>query len=200
VGSFVLAVVALLLLFLVLLYPAAVLLGRVPLRAFAKAAVPAQAVAIGTRSSVAALPALLEGGAQLGLPSRVNAFVMPLAVSVFKANRTLSGPLKMLFLAHVYDIPLTAAAIAAFVGMELLLSAGSPGTPQGGTHPSTVILLAMGVPMEGIALLHALYALPDVFMTLTNVTADLAAGAMVARFARVEELAGAAALEAAAPA
>ena len=61
---------ALLLAATLLLYPVTAFLGRAPTGRFARGAAPAQAVAIGTRSSLAALPALVEGGQpHLGLPA-----------------------------------------------------------------------------------------------------------------------------------
>ncbi len=180
-GWFVLVGILLLVIFWAALYPTAAVLGRIPMRRFAAAAAPAQAVAVSTRSSIASLPALLESGDRAGLAPEVNAFVMPLAVSVFKANRTISGMLKLIFLTMVYGIELGPGMMATYAGLLVLLSFATPGTPSGGVHSSTAPLLAMGIPMEGIALVYAVDVLPDVFKTLVNVTADLTAGTIVNR-------------------
>jgi len=180
-GWFVLVGIVLLVVFCAALYPTAAVLGRIPMRRFAAAAAPAQAVAVSTRSSIASLPALLESGDRAGLAPEVNAFVMPLSVSVFKANRTISGMLKLIFLTMVYGIELGPGMMATYAGLLVLLSFATPGTPSGGVHSSTAPLLAMGIPMEGIALVYAVDVLPDVFKTLVNVTADLTAGTIVNR-------------------
>ncbi len=126
-------VCGLLLLFTLLLYPVTAVLGRTTMRTFARAAAPAQLVAVSTRSSVAALPALIEGGrTHLRLPAPFTGFVLPLSVSLFKVNRTISSLVKLFFLAHVYGISLRPAAIATFLAIETILSFGTAGVPLGG--------------------------------------------------------------------
>ncbi len=63
----------------VVLYPAAVFVGRVPLGRFARACAPSQVVALTSRSSLAALPATFDGARQLGLPEPIIAFFIPLS-------------------------------------------------------------------------------------------------------------------------
>jgi len=116
--------------FTLLLYPIAVLLGRVPLRRFAVALAPAQMVAISTRSSIASLPAMLASAKRLALPPSIAGLVLPLSVSAFKVNRTISAPVKLLFVAYVYGIDLGPAAIATFFLTALLLSFSTPGIPE----------------------------------------------------------------------
>src|SRR6266545_1429246 len=65
-----------------LIYPAVAIAGRIPMRKFARAVLPAQLVAFASSSSIASLPALVEGAERgLVLPERVSGFVLPLAVS-----------------------------------------------------------------------------------------------------------------------
>ncbi len=63
----------------------------------------------------------------------------------------------------------------------LLLSFSTPGIPSGGFFATLPAYLAAGAPMEGLVLLKAVDALPDVFKTVNNVTGDLAAAAVVSR-------------------
>ncbi|MFI5181291.1 MAG: dicarboxylate/amino acid:cation symporter [Thermoanaerobaculia bacterium] len=185
IGSFVLLVSGLLLAFTVVLYPVAILAGGVRPRRFARSLLDAQAVAVGTRSSLASLPALLSGAERwLAVPALVSAFVLPLSTSVFKVNRTISSTTKLLFLAFLYGIPLAAPQIAAFVATALLLSFSSPGIPSGGALVTLPAYLAAGLPVEGILILNAADAIPDIFKTLLNVTGDMAALCVVSRFFR----------------
>ncbi len=168
--------------FTLLLYPVTALLGRVPLGRFAYALFPAQAVAIGTRSSLAALPALIEGAEQrLGLPALVAGFALPLAVSTFKVNRTISSAAKLLFLASLYRIHLDPGQIASFAVIVGILSFSTPGIPSAGTLATLPAYLAAGIPIEGVVLLNAVDAIPDIFKTLLNVTGDMSAAAILAR-------------------
>jgi proton glutamate symport protein len=165
-----------------LLYPFTAVAGRVsPLR-FARAAAPAQVVAIGTRSSLAALPALVAGGQQhLGLPASATGFVLPLAVASFKLNMTISGPVKLLFLAHVFQRPLGIPQLAAFLATDLILSFSTAGVPSMGTARSLPAYLAAGIPLEAVLMLNAVDTIPDMFKTLTNVTADMSAATILSR-------------------
>jgi Na+/H+-dicarboxylate symporter len=170
-----------------LLYPVSALLGRVSLARFARGAAPAQAVAIGTRSSLAALPALVEGGRRhLGLPPAATGFVLPLSVSALKLDRTVESSVKLLFLAHVYGIALSPGQIAVFLGTLLILSFSTAGIPSVGTVRSIPAYLAAGIPLEGVIVLNAVAPLTDVFETLINVTADMSAAVIVTRGDREE--------------
>jgi Na+/H+-dicarboxylate symporter len=87
-GAWVVIVSALLLLCTALLYPVSSLLGRIRMASFARAVAPAQLVAVSTRSSIASLPALLQGGRErLGLPETATGFVLPLGVSLLEPGR-----------------------------------------------------------------------------------------------------------------
>ena len=171
----------------VVLYPVAAALGRVSLGRFARGVAPAQAVAIGTRSSLAALPALVEGGSRhLGLPAAGTGFVLPLSVSALKLDRAIEAPVKLLFLAHVYGVELSLPQLATFMGTLFLLSFSTAGIPSVGTVRSIPAYLAAGIPLEGVVLLNAIAPITDVFETLVNVTGDMAAAVIVTRGVRQE--------------
>ncbi len=139
-------------------------------------------MAIGTRSSLAALPALVAGGQQhLGLPASATGFVLPLAVASFKLNMMISGPVKLLFLAHVFQRPLGIPQLAAFLVTELILSFSTAGVPSLGTVRSLPAYLAAGIPLEAVLMLNAVDTIPDMFKTLTNVTADMSAATILSR-------------------
>ena len=90
---------------LLLLYPITAVLGGMSVRRFAKGVLPAQVVALATRSSLASLPALLEGAEQrLKLDPEVARLTLPLAVSTFKCNQPISGTIKLLLIAHLFGI------------------------------------------------------------------------------------------------
>lgn len=167
-----------------LLYPVTALGGGISLRRFARAMGPVQAIAAGTRSSLATLPAMLESAdGRLGLPAATAGFVLPLSVSVFKLSRTVSSPIKLLFLAHLFGVPLAPQTIATFMLAVIVLSFGTPGIPSSGTIATLPFYLAAGIPIEGVVLLNAVDAIPDIFKTMLNATADMSVAALVARVA-----------------
>lgn len=180
-GVFVVMISSMLLLATLLLYPLTVLLGRVPLGRFAKAAAEPQLVAIGTRSSLATLPAMVESGrATLALPPAGTGFVLPLAVATFKLNMGVSHPFMLLFLASAFAVALSPVAIVTFVASILLFSFATPGIPGGNPGVATLpIFLSAGIPIEGVLILDAVDAIPDIFKTVINVTGDLSAATIL---------------------
>jgi Na+/H+-dicarboxylate symporter len=89
-GYYVLLVSGLCLVVTLALYPATALGTGIPMRRFAAAAAPAQAVAFSTRSSLAALPVMIESAeARLGLPPALAALVLPLAVALMRITAPL---------------------------------------------------------------------------------------------------------------
>jgi Na+/H+-dicarboxylate symporter len=170
----------------ILMYPIAVFIGRVPLGAFSSAAAPAQTVAAGTRSSLASLPALLEGAEKgLDMPPEVAAFVLPLSVSSFKLNLALTQPFNLLFIASMFGMHLTPAFMLTFTATMLLLSFTTAGIPSGGAFVSLPFYISLGIPIEAFTLFKVADAVPDIFKTILNVTADMTVATVVARFASV---------------
>lgn len=175
---------ALSLLITILVYPMVVAVGGVSLARFARAVAPAQAVAISTQSSLASLPAMIAGAQrQLGLPERVTAITLPLAVSLFRITSPLVNISIVIFVAHVYGVHLDAMRLIIGVVLAVVTSFGVVGLPSQLTLFNTTvpISIAMGVPLELLPLLLAVEVIPDIFRTLGNVTADIAVTAVVAR-------------------
>ena len=183
-GYFVVALSAMLLVFTLLLYPVTAVLAKVELRRFIAAAAPALAVGAGTRSSLAALPAMLDGAEnRLGIRREVSGFILPLLVSSFKVNPAISQTFEVIFLTAVYGLEPTPGFIISFVLTTLILSFASAGIPSGSKLLSWPIFLAAGVPVEALVVLKVIDAIPDIFKTLLNVTADLSVTVIVQRFA-----------------
>jgi Na+/H+-dicarboxylate symporter len=161
---------------LLLLYPVAVLGGRVRPGRFARAALPAQVVAATTRSSMAALPAMVAAaGDTLGLRPGVTSFALPLAVSTFRLNQPVSWQAMALFAAALYGVRLGPADVATLAAASVLMSFSVPGIPSGSLFVIAPFLAAVGIPPEAVGVLIALDLVPDVFKTLLNVTAHLTA-------------------------
>lgn len=166
---------------ILLLYPVVAAFGGIPIRRFARAALPAQLIAFSSSSSIASLPVLMESGERgLDLSSRITGFVLPLAVSVFKIGAPVSWTIGALFVGWFYGVPLHAPELATVGVASVFLAFVAPGVPRGAFIMLTPLFLAIGLPPEGIGILIAVDALPDTFATALNVTGDLAAAALVA--------------------
>jgi Na+/H+-dicarboxylate symporter len=165
---------------ILLLYPAVAIAARIPIRRFARAALPAQLIAFSSSSSIATLPSMVESAERdLGISPQVVGFVLPVAVSTFKVAAPLSWTVGALFTAWFFGIPIGAAQMAVIAFAALFLAFAAPGIPRGAFIMLTPLFLSIGLPAEGIGLLIAVDAIPDLFATTLNVTGDMAAVAIV---------------------
>lgn len=179
---FVVVVSGLMLVVTALLYPLTAIIAGIRIRQFAQSVAPAQLVAVSTRSSLASLPALVEGGRAHGFPVAATGFVLPLAVATFKLSLAVSHPFMLLFLAHAFGVPLGLDRILIFTGTILLMSFATLGIPGGNPGVSTLpAFVAAGVPVEGVLILDTVEAIPDIFKTIINVTADMSAAVIATR-------------------
>ena len=182
VGYYVLVLSGMLLALTLAVYPVVAIVTRRSPLAFARATAPAQAVAAGTRSSLASLPAMIElARAAYGDRPGLGGFVLPLAVSTFKLNTPVSDLVGPLFLAQLYGIHLEPSQIVVMTLVTIAMSFSNPGIPSGGLFVVTApVLMSAGMPLDGIGLLIAADSIPDIFATVVNVTGDMGVAAMVA--------------------
>jgi Na+/H+-dicarboxylate symporter len=171
--------------FLLLLYPVVAIGGRVSMRRFARAVAPAQAVALSSRSSLASLPALIEGAERrLGLPPAITGFCLPLAVSTFKYCGPVVVIVGALFIGRLYGIAIDPSRLVEATMLAALLSFTIPGIPGGAIIATAPAVFAvLGLPVAGVGMLIALDTVPDMFRAPANVTADLAVATILARHA-----------------
>ncbi|HMC54740.1 MAG TPA: dicarboxylate/amino acid:cation symporter [Gemmatimonadaceae bacterium] len=182
VGYYIAVFALLILSALVLAYLSAVLIGRVSLRRFAAAVAPAQVIALGSRSSSAALPAMIDAARdQLRLPTPIVSFVLPAAVAVFRISAPISFVLGALFLGKLYGVAIDQSQVASLVVLSILLSYSVPPVPSGSLFLMAPVFAELGIPVEGIAILIAIDVIPDLLKTATIVTGHMASAVVVAR-------------------
>ena len=175
-------VVGLSILCIIAMYPFASILGRVPLRLFARATAPAQAVAFSARSSLGALPAMIEGAERiLGLPPSITTFFLPLAASMYRVGGVIGQIVGVLFLAKLYGIDLVTSQMITIGVTAVATSFSVPGVPGGSILVMVPVLLAAGLPVEGVGILLGVDTIPDMFRTTTNVTGHMAAATILGR-------------------
>jgi len=169
----------------VILYPLAVLGGRIPLAQFATAILPSQAVAFSSRSSLAALPAMIESArARLGLPAEISGFFLPLAASTYRVAGAVAQPTAVLFIARLYGVELTTTQMLSVVLTVVPTTFSVPGIPAGSIIVMVPILMGAGLPAEGIGVLLGIDAITDMFRTAANVTGDMTGAVVLGRRAR----------------
>ena len=153
-----------------------------PIARFARALIPAQVVVVSTRSSLAALPAMLEGAQrELEISPEIAGFAIPLGVALLRANIAMSWIIQVIFLAKLYGVSVSAGAVLWVAVGSIALSFSVPGIPSGGFLIAAPYLPSLGLPIQAIGILIALDAIPDIFKTLLNVTAHVSSALVLAR-------------------
>jgi Na+/H+-dicarboxylate symporter len=165
----------------VLVYPATVVAGRVPVGRVIRACAPAQAVALSSRSTLASLPAMIDAARNLGVPERVTSFVVPLAASMLRVGSAVGQTVAVLFAARLFDVSISPVHLVAILVVTILTTFTVPGIPGGSIVVMVPILLAAGVPADAVGILLGADVIPDMFRTLANVTGGIAAAAIVGR-------------------
>ena len=179
-GYIMLAVVLTITFTALVMYPLAAVVGGVPMLEFARALLPAQAVAISSRSSLAALPAMIESARErLRLPDEVIGFLLPLAASIYRIGTAIGQTTGVVFIAQLYGVPLGPAQLASVVLTVVATSFSVPGIPGGSIIIMAPVLMDAGLPMEGIGILLGADTIPDMFRTTANVTGHMAIAAAV---------------------
>lgn len=171
-------------------YPLALLGARLRLADFARAALPAQAVAISTQSSLASLPAMVEGSRTLGVPVATAGVTLPLAVAIFRATGPAMNLAVAIYVATWFGVPLSPATLAVGVVVATLTSLGSVSLPGTVSYVSAIAPIAgtIGAPLAPLGLLVAVETIPDIIRTVGNVTMDIATTAFLSRRgARLED-------------
>ena len=191
IGGYVVILSGVVILATMLMYGAAVFGGGVPLPVFARAVAPAQAVAFSARSSLAALPALVEGARRwLVLPPVVTSFVLPLAVSTLRLSTPIMWSITFPFLAQLYGVELGYGHLALLVLNGILLSFSVPGLPSASLFLMAPFLTGLGIPVQALGIVLAADAIPDLFKGVLNVTGHMASATIVARHAPAEVVGG----------
>jgi Na+/H+-dicarboxylate symporter len=163
-----------------LLYVVAVLAGGQPLARFARALAPPQAIAFSARSSLAALPAMVESArTRLGFPAAVTSFVLPLAVTTLRLSTPIMWSVSIPFLARLYGVAVSPEQFALLLGTGILMSFSVPGLPSASIFLMGPFVTGLGIPIEAIGLLIAADSIPDLFKGVLNVTGHMTSAAVV---------------------
>jgi len=121
---------------------------------------------------------------RLGVRREVAGFVLPLSVSTFKLSPVISQPFDLLFYIIVFGLDPSPALLLSFTAATFIHCFASPGIPTGNRLLSWPLFLAAGVPVEVLVLMKVVDAIPDIFKTMLNVTADMSIALIVQRFHR----------------
>lgn len=140
----------------------------------------ATSVAFSTTSTAAALPVTLdEVHRNLGVSETVADLVVPLGASMYRAGSALFQGAAIIFLAHLYDTPIPAAAIGGAVLATFLVSLTVAPVPSSGVVTLAPALDTLGVPLAGLSILLGIDRIPDMFRTSVNLMGQMTTAVVV---------------------
>jgi len=171
---------AAILIFGFIVYPAMIhFFSKTSAKKFISAMKKPQAVALSTASSMATLPVTMDTVEKdLGVRNSTASFVLPLGATINMSGNAIYYGLVAVFFAQLFHIDLSMGAYIAIIVTATLGAVGQAGVP-GPSFLVVAVLLAAGIPIEGLPLLFALDRVFDMIRTALNITGDAACAVIV---------------------
>lgn len=149
---------------------------------FFKGIAPAQLLAFSTSSSAATLPVTMECCEEnLKVSKEVTSFVLPIGATINMDGTSLYQAVAAVFIASAFGMDLDFGQQLTIVLTATLASIGSAAVPGAGIVMLVIVLTAIGVPTEGIALIFAVDRPLDMLRTTVNVTGDSTIASIIHR-------------------
>lgn len=147
---------------------------------FFKTIFPVQMLAFSTSSSSATLPMTMDHTEKhLGVSNEIASFVLPVGATINMDGTSLYQSVAAVFIAQALGMDLTLSDQLSIVLTATLASIGSAGVPGAGMVMLVIVLNAIHVPAEGIALIFAVDRVLDMFRTTVNVTGDMVVASII---------------------
>ncbi|ASY51248.1 dicarboxylate/amino acid:cation symporter [Clostridium perfringens] len=167
--------------FLFVYTPLIIFVARMNPLKFFKGIFPAQVVAFTSQSSYGTLPvtikSLVEG---VGVSENIASFVAPLGSTIgLNGCGGFYPAIVAIFAANVFNVELTIYSYILIVLTAIISSIGIAGVPGSATMSTTVMLAALGLPIEALAMVIAVDSIIDMIRTATNVTGASVAALIV---------------------
>lgn len=148
---------------------------------FFKGIAPAAIVAFSTASSAATLPVTLKNTREnLGISNKITSFVVPLGATINMDGTAIYQGVAVIFIAQFYGLDLSFLQLLTVVITTILASIGTAGVPGAGMIMLAMVLTAVGLPLEGIAIIAGVDRVLDMFRTTVNIVGDASGAVTVA--------------------
>jgi Na+/H+-dicarboxylate symporter len=162
--------------------PLSAVLARMRPGPFARAIAPGATVAFTTASSMAALPTMMDSALRdLRISAGVAGFVLPVGATLNRPGSALYHMCAVVFVGSLYGIPVGPVALAGALATSLLMTFSVAAVPSATVFTTAPVLLAVGLPVESLALLLGVDRIPDMFRTGLHCVAHQVTAAVVAR-------------------
>ena len=159
------------------------LAGMSPIKFF-KGMAAAMLTAFTTTSSNATLPVNIECCNDMGAEPEISSFVLPLGATINMDGTAIYQAVATVFIACCYGVDLTIGQMAMVVVTATLASIGTAGVSGAGMIMLSMVLLQVGLPVEGIAIIAGVDKLFDMGRTTLNITSDAACVMWLSKFER----------------
>jgi Na+/H+-dicarboxylate symporter len=116
---------------------------------------------------------------KLGVSETVADLVLPLGASMYRAGSALFQGAAIVFLAHLYDVPIPTAALGGAVLATFLVSLTVAPVPSSGVVTLAPALDAVGIPLSGLSILLGVDRIPDMFRSTVNLLGQITTAVVV---------------------
>lgn len=165
----------------VMLLPVWLYTGLSPIQ-FIKGIYKVWLVSLSTTSSAVTLPTNMRVSINdFKASESITNFVVPLGTTINMAGGAISFSLLAVFVSDFYQIPLSVPEIIYLVVIATVLNMAAPGIPGGGIVLGASFLTLLGLPIELMGPIAAIYRLLDMAYTTMNVTGDAAANLLISK-------------------
>ena len=181
-GLYSLAVITGLFIMILVVYPVLLkIFTKMNYLDFFKGIMPAQMLAFSTSSSAATLPVTMERCEDhLGISKEITSFVLPLGATINMDGTSLYQAVAAVFIAQAFGIDLDLTQQLTIVLTATLASIGAAAVPGAGLVMLVIVLGAVGMDPEGVALIFAVDRILDMLRTVVNVTGDATVATVIA--------------------
>lgn len=183
IGLFMTVVIAGLIFHAVVTLPSILkIIGKTSPTRFLKSVLTPLLTAFSTQSSNATLPLTLEAVEDnAGVSNKISSFTLPLGATINMDGTALYELVVAGFIAQIYGIDLTVSQQVIMVLTALLASIGTAAIPMASLVTMTIIFTAVGLPLEGIAIVMPVERILDMCRTTVNVWSDCCGAATIAK-------------------
>lgn len=148
---------------------------------FIKKFAPVMGFAFSTATSNATIPMSIDTlHKKMGVSKQISSFTIPLGATVNMDGTSIMQGVAVVFIAQAYGIDLTPANLATVVVTATLASIGTAGVPSVGLVTLSMVLVSVGLPIEGIALIMGIDRILDMMRTAVNITGDAVCTTIIA--------------------
>ena len=148
---------------------------------FVKKFLPVMGFAFSTATSNATIPLSIETlDKKMGVSKKISSFTIPLGATINMDGTAIMQGVAVVFVSQAFGISLSPVDYITVIATATLASIGTAGVPSVGLITLSMVFNAVGLPVEGIALIMGIDRILDMTRTAVNITGDAVCTTIVA--------------------